>query len=150
MKIQVSWDDNIPQLLRWQFAKSWTWAEYHEAVQYTNELIKQHAEAVDIIVDMRAARIWPSGVLQEVSEAFITRPSNLRYSIVYGTPIGLRSLYNVFERLHKCVQPDCPLHLMFVYNEAEALAALAQKRKTARWLQGADTRPKFAGHVKIR
>jgi hypothetical protein len=123
MSVNMTWDNDEQTIIRYIIGDPWTWDELYEAIQQAHLLIDAADHSVHSIIDMSGAHILPRNPLmhgKKMSRG--DRLSNAGKIVFVGANVFLRSLMDVFRRVH----PTRLENIAFVATLDEARALLAE------------------------
>src|SRR5882672_2328746 len=66
MPIQVEWDNEEKNLIRWNFVGKWTAQELRATIQKSNEMFAAQDHTVNHIIDLSQAESLPANVINEI------------------------------------------------------------------------------------
>lgn len=102
MPIELSWDDTDKTLLLVESSGSWTWEEYHDALNRIAEMIRGENHRVDMITFSRADSVRPSGsAMPHYQQALRILPANTGIHVIVNTSAIARSIVSIFLRLNR-------------------------------------------------
>lgn len=130
--IIVDWGSADENLLIWKFHGHWTDTEYSQAVMQSNALIVSQPHIVDIICDMREAKIPKTSVLSLAVAAIQRRPRNLGVTIIITHSTFWQNMYELLKR-NRRLKRRATLHFVNDVDRAYNIVYRIQlKRRYAR------------------
>ena len=114
--IKVYWGNAEETLLIWRFGASWALKDFYKALRRSKRKVQQKQESINLIVDLRASRTWPSMMLL-LAHAVASFSSNdeSRTIIVSPNPI-YKQLWKTSQRLYGAV--ECSIYFVATVDEA--------------------------------
>src|SRR5688572_9832395 len=101
MNIEVKWDNDDKDIIRWTFPKQWTWNEFYSALQGSRSMVRQQSRIVDVIVDMTISELFPRNLLTQGQVTMQTTSLNIGIIVVIGWNPLLRSAFNSFQKIYR-------------------------------------------------
>ncbi|MGB7339343.1 MAG: hypothetical protein WBC91_10665 [Phototrophicaceae bacterium] len=101
MAIIAKWDDSNQTRVLLEFETTWTWDEFDQALERTDNLLATVSHTVDIIIDLEGAEI-PNDYLK-AAQRLLTDPSmgmrpNEGHRVVVGANKWIRTAYNTLQK----------------------------------------------------
>lgn len=100
MPITIDWDSPDHHVIRYDFVGTWTWQEYHAAVQQVADLLANVAQPVAIIANFTESGPLPNDSIRNVRRALDNSPDNWSEVIVVGGGMFIRMMVSTFGRLY--------------------------------------------------
>ncbi len=125
MAVNVVWEDEQKEVLLLVFDAPWTLRDFQNAVRLSYEMMDTVDHAVNVIIDLRKGKEFPSNFITSLRRAVREpHPHNGLMALV-GVNSFIRAFFDVFRRLYP-VKSTTPLMRMVAdYDEAHAFFARA-------------------------
>jgi hypothetical protein len=92
MKIELVWDETVPNVVHYRFHPGWTWEDFRQtAIEEHRWGEAQNGARYDIIGDLRQATLPRAGGFSNVVRVFDKGPANRRMIVIVGSTLA-RSL----------------------------------------------------------
>lgn len=100
MNIKTDWDNSEKTIIRYQFARGWSWNELHDAFEMGNAMIDMVDHHVNVIMDFSQASMFaPSGALNQARHVTESpRHPNLGLTAVVGSSF-ISSIFHMITKI---------------------------------------------------
>ena len=123
MPVDVHWEDTAHTLIHAESRGTWTWNEYHAAIDEIASAMSQVAHRVDLINTRTADAHMPHGSAMPQFESALRRlPPNCGLVINVTTHPFARVIASIFTRLKPGVIGE-KVYFVSSWNEAQTLIA---------------------------
>lgn len=124
MAHEVTWDDAAQTVIRQRFYGDANISDYYAAYDKALPLIRSVPYPVDLLLDLRDARVDMGGFLSAVRSVNKRVPDNQRFVVVIGGNRFIQLMGSAAQR----IAPRAAENLHFVDTDAECSALLARLR----------------------
>jgi hypothetical protein len=101
MPIVVEWANPEHTVLLYRVMEQWTWDDFHDANQLSQEMLTSVDHPVDMICDFSTSQTIPPRVLSNIGRALRQkRPAHARQIVAVGVTGLLRNLADVLRTLY--------------------------------------------------
>lgn len=102
MKIDIDWHDIEKTILVQRYNPGWTWDEFDEYNQITQNMIREQNNRVDVIANFTANTAIPFGhAMNHARSNMATIPDNMRYMVIVSPNAFIRTLVTMFNSLRR-------------------------------------------------
>jgi hypothetical protein len=100
MPIEVEWDNDQHDVIRWDFEGGWNWDDVHKATLESVELRKTvtSEQPVSVILNLEQFTPLSTDALRETRKALLLRPENRDLVVVVGRSIYTQAIVDIFRR----------------------------------------------------
>ena len=128
MTVRAEWDNTQKTIMRLTFEGAWTWDEYFTSAAFVNQQIIAENHVVDVIVDLTANNIMPSGALTQGKKAMIAKPANNGITILVGVNPVLQGFYKMFSGLYQGIIRSKKVNMVMAATMEAAYKILEAER----------------------
>jgi hypothetical protein len=130
MAISIQWDNDDKQIIRGEVNGRWTWAELHNALEKTIEMMDSVSYKVDFILDVSHSRFIPGGATQAVQSVATpqTHP-NEGIKVIVGANAILRFAYEAYRRINQGMGKN--QEFLFAKTQDEARDLITRERNAS-------------------
>jgi len=127
MPIDINWDNDQKDVLRWDLNGRWDWDDIHDAVTRSVEIRKlvEHRRDIAVIINLQHFTPLSTGALKETRKALLIRPENRELVVVVGRSAYTRSIVDIFRRRYI----DLADQIIGVDSMSEARSLIRTRRK---------------------
>ncbi len=100
MNISVTWDNDKKTVIRYEYHGRWTLEDFNAAYLQAREMVSQCDHTVHFIVDVRDSTLIPSGALSRGRSVVNSPLPNEGRTVVVGANTLIRSIMDVFQKIH--------------------------------------------------
>ena len=103
MGIEVVWDSDAKNVLRYIYDGRWTWSDLEKAREVAAQYEKSVAHRVDVIVDVQKSSLLPNGTITRARQVATTAPTthpNEGITVIVGAGAFVRSIYDVMLKVY--------------------------------------------------
>jgi hypothetical protein len=123
MGILVKWDNAEQTILLCAFEESWSWNDYHAAMQQGREMMEDVNRAVDVIFDFQRTHFAPSGALRNLGSSFSKlSDASLNRLVIVGATGILHIIVDVLGNRY----PDAASKMIHAVSIEQAYKLLGQ------------------------
>ena len=103
MKVNVSWDNDKKNVIRFEYEPMWTWEDFRWASDISDEMMESVDHIVELIIYFRDGVTLPPSAVKNFKEALERAPKNSGMVVVVGgnmlTDMVLANVTKVFKSL---------------------------------------------------
>ena len=127
MPIDINWDNDQKDVLRWDLNGRWDWDDIHDAVTRSVAIRKlvEHRRDIAVIINLQHFTPLSTGALKETRKALLIRPENRELVVVVGRSAYTRSIVDIFRRRYI----DLADQIIGVDSMSEARSLIRTRRK---------------------
>lgn len=100
MSISVTWDNDEKTVIRYEYSGRWTLEDFNAAYLAAREMVSQCDYTVHFIIDVRDSTLIPSGALSRGRGVVSSPLPNEGRTVVVGANALIRSIMDVFQKIH--------------------------------------------------
>jgi hypothetical protein len=119
MPIQVDWDTEAKQAIRYDFVGHWNWTDFRHAITEGYKLIASVDYPVDSISHFHPGTKIPAGAFVQFRNAQQDAPSNLGLVIIVGTSMLVSRSVTLFGKLYRKLESQ--LRVVDTLEEARTI-----------------------------
>lgn len=126
MTVTVMWDNELEDVIRYQFIGRWTWQEFLLGFEQEVRMVQSlHGRRYDVIGDTMESAVLPGGSgLTHIYSVYRRYPQNWGITMIVTQSSFVRAMYKVGERLH----PDTKNAFIIVPTLEEARTTIRGRR----------------------
>lgn len=100
MKVQVQWDNDAKNIVRYKFEQGWAWNDLHQALDDAGELINTVSHQVDVIMDISSANLVPKGALSQINRAYANpKPPNIGITVIVAPNSFMSAMVSMAKKI---------------------------------------------------
>src|SRR5688500_6132016 len=100
MAVQIAWDQQEPDIVRYLYDENWTWEEFIEAVQRTKTMAESGPAYIGIIMDANSSHLkFPPNMVTHLKNALRNRHPKTKIVVVTIQSAFLRTLITTISKI---------------------------------------------------
>lgn len=128
MPINVVWDNNNHQIVRWDITDQWDWTDVAVANRQCIEMINRLSEGktASVIIHIQSNQPIRGDAFNQIRKAMLINPTRRDLIVVVGYSMYIRALVEIFRKMHS----DLTNEICFAGSLDEAYKAIKQVQKS--------------------